>query len=578
MASEVAAFFHPALCANTRHEVDGKASPCQNAPALICKNCKLVQYCSADCQSAHRVHHNVNCKSPFMKETWSPSWIRNNRTPAFYVHSGPPVTMFGARKYLWGNIPALGILNVVKNEGVTDVVHRDLNVLFAASGDIRNLVKTVTTIPDAYDGTWKAVINDRDFDVVGRNIILLMTALSYTAEVATPIMIHLWYSALIPSCMLHCLQVDILPLIEDVCGKVKDKSPDNILAKTFKLTGGDLRVALRKAEWSRLADLFNVRGGLTSEKATAIRQRNTMAPEREDYVDRALLDFSPVQRELVMHFRRTGVLIPFGSSQDKFDTPNPTFFQGSEWPMKDDANPFWGWERSDWIKNVQTAEADELGALFFYLRDTLHEFCLRIQKMKSTVWAFNEDASHLPKHVDGSKFDRIEISNICDRGYMGPESCVRTFGPMLKDKGENSKASLLMLFMNATPEENHVQPSYLKQQAFGSSMIRLNRLWPVDKTSMKRQMMNENAFMQSADFISRISCHDMFLDFDKLFQPMLKETNRYAIANGMRVKNKPTIIDKWPYRVSDTMTKKEFDDRRASGLMGYERYVELERV
>jgi hypothetical protein len=149
-----------------------------------------------------------------------------------------------------------------------------------------------------------------------------MTALPYDTIVAVPIMIHLWYSALIPACMLQSLQAEILPLIDDVCNKIKNKAVDVIQVKTFKLNGDFLRVALRKEGWSRLAGLFRVRSGLTCEEATAIHQRNTLAQEGEDYVDRSLLSLSPTQREVVMHFRRTGLLIPFGCSQQKFDTPN----------------------------------------------------------------------------------------------------------------------------------------------------------------------------------------------------------------------------------------------------------------
>jgi hypothetical protein len=161
---------------------------------------------------------------------------------------------------------------------------------------------------------------------------------------------------------------------------------------------------------------------------------------------------------------------------------------------------------------------------------------------------------------------------------MGPEACVHTFAPMLKEKANDPKASLIMLFMNATPEEHYSQPMILKQEALKTSMVHLNRIWPLDSAFLKLLQNYPGDFKQSAEFVARSMCNDMFLDFDKLFRSVLKETIRHAIANGMRVKNKHTIIDKWPYRVSDTMTKKEFDALRASSLMGYERYMELERV
>jgi hypothetical protein len=79
--------------------------------------------------------------------------VKKKQEPAFNEDTGSPLAMFGAEKFLWGNMPALDILKMSQNEGVADFVHRDLDMLFAASGDIRNIVKTVTAIPDEYDAS-----------------------------------------------------------------------------------------------------------------------------------------------------------------------------------------------------------------------------------------------------------------------------------------------------------------------------------------------------------------------------------------------------------------------------------------
>jgi hypothetical protein len=64
-----------------------------------------------------------------------------------------------------------------------------------ASGDIRNVVKTVASLPTEFTGRIDAYVNDIDLDVVARNIILILVALSVDNEdEAVGCMIHTWYS------------------------------------------------------------------------------------------------------------------------------------------------------------------------------------------------------------------------------------------------------------------------------------------------------------------------------------------------------------------------------------------------
>ncbi|KAL9595911.1 MAG: hypothetical protein Q9179_004793 [Wetmoreana sp. 5 TL-2023] len=182
----IVAFLNPALCANTEQKADSKESPCQNAASLVCV-CKLVQI-------GNLPHHKKICKSDLMKGKYVPGWIKQDRLPSWVSDSELP-SQFGVNQYLWGNMPAVDMLNMEENEGAYDI-HRDMNLLFAASGDIRNIVESITQgLLDGYDGRCTLVINDINFMVVARNAILLFVALSLEPDEAVPIMIHVWYSA-----------------------------------------------------------------------------------------------------------------------------------------------------------------------------------------------------------------------------------------------------------------------------------------------------------------------------------------------------------------------------------------------
>lgn len=55
--------------------------------------------------------------------------MRERRAPLFV--DGPPIMAFGGKKYLWGNVPAIDILQLDRNEGSECTA--DLHLLFAGA-------------------------------------------------------------------------------------------------------------------------------------------------------------------------------------------------------------------------------------------------------------------------------------------------------------------------------------------------------------------------------------------------------------------------------------------------------------
>jgi hypothetical protein len=256
-----------------------------------------------------------------MKNEWSPEWYVTGRMPAFLSEISPLPTL-DTTKYSWSNLPALDILELKKNEGIENL-HRDLHLLFAASGDLRNVVKTVVGIPDQYKGNCTVVLNDLEFAIVARNAIMLLIAFHFDADTAVPLIIHLWYSALLPATMVQALRSEILPRVTEVCDKIEHKPVSSLHAESFLGSGQKLRLVLKKEEWTQLAQYFQVPSGLSVEDAGNIRRRVVLAPERIDYREYAMLPLSPVLRQVDSQFREKGVMLPYGSSTSAFDTPNP---------------------------------------------------------------------------------------------------------------------------------------------------------------------------------------------------------------------------------------------------------------
>ncbi|KAG8898306.1 hypothetical protein FRC01_010954 [Tulasnella sp. 417] len=83
------------------------------------------------------------------------------------------------------------------NEGST-AKDQDLSLCFAASGDLRNIIKTVNGLPQDYRGQLKLVINDFHSQVAIRNVVLLCMLLDQSGpseELTAEVVLHALYSA-----------------------------------------------------------------------------------------------------------------------------------------------------------------------------------------------------------------------------------------------------------------------------------------------------------------------------------------------------------------------------------------------
>lgn len=91
----------------------------------------FAKYCGPDCQKAHWSKHQHDCRSLLAKPTWQPSWIVEDRTPAFVAEGTFDYVPFGEGKDLWGNVPAVDILHLQGNEGLG--YDEDCRLLFAGT-------------------------------------------------------------------------------------------------------------------------------------------------------------------------------------------------------------------------------------------------------------------------------------------------------------------------------------------------------------------------------------------------------------------------------------------------------------
>ncbi|KIO33875.1 hypothetical protein M407DRAFT_17476 [Tulasnella calospora MUT 4182] len=437
-------------CARS-HDSQGALSPCSQVGASICSKCRQVKYCSRECQAAHWKRHKPTCSSPYASKGWLPSCDKEGRPPAYLTMDDsdtmPASPRFGTdRNYLWGDLPACDILNVPTNEGVS-IKNQDLNLCFAASGDPRNLIKTVNGLPLNYSGRCTLVINDHHPQVAIRNLIILGMLLDPcgpSIELAAEAALHALYSASLTSAqydfvgewMDRVSELGQRPS-QPFHGEIKFNS-DTSMEWLYPEQVGTLLQRIKAASYSKA-------------QSEADRRRVMLSSQRLDYRELYYIHLRPRHRVGHSHWLDTGVLLPFGQPVDSFDQPNRLLYsERVEWLLVDHDNPVYAWNPLDVEKTRKEKglpEEDSFGSLFFHIKQELMDFITRARQFHLSVRLFSVGLNLLPQVLDSAMegtqklmFDRVETSNVMDT--TGPSSIISSWGPRLNRKNPN--AALLM--------------------------------------------------------------------------------------------------------------------------------------
>ena len=99
---------------------------------------------------------------------------------------------------------------------------------------------------------------------------------------------------------------------------------------------------------------------------------------------------------------------------------------------------------------------DVYGCLYFYLSDQLRTFARHLRQHRISFHVFNSEACALAQGIaqgrfsewgvpSGTRFDRIDVSNIMDPNYVGIRGVMDAWGPLL---AKTDNAALTGYFMN----------------------------------------------------------------------------------------------------------------------------------
>jgi hypothetical protein len=422
----------------------GQSLPCSEKATHQCANCKLIKYCSRDCQRNHWSQHKLECKGPLNSKDWKPLYLKEGREPVFInCDSSRPLQNKGRVDFFWGNTPAMDLFRFSEMESKSS----NLSVLFAASGDLRNFFSSFVGLPQDFKPALEVVLNDLVPKVAARNFVMLYLLLKL-GENGIDLVINLWYSTALTA-------TQNLLLTREVCDVFKDIKPEQFPeSKRFVFGSVQLTVQFERKVWLSIFQMISM--PIAMEALVRSRNEIMLQPTRRDYQERHLYRVSPAERLSMDYFRHHGLLLPSGAFSGHMTDPNTSLLDPEfGWTLTEAADPIEGWD----LRQVhQTAakynvsKSDHYGALFFHLREIMTDFVAKSRHLQLSIKLMSDDLSRLG-HLKGASFSRIDVSNVSDENYLGIKKVLQVMSPLLSTT--NPEAVLITTFMNWMPDAPH---------------------------------------------------------------------------------------------------------------------------
>lgn len=260
-----------------------------------------------------------------------------------------------------------------------------------------------------------------------------------------------------------------------------------------------------------------------------------------------------------------------GSHARKPDLRSTLFDSNNRWLQKFNDDPLDGWnlkELGSFRRNkldLTKLNNDLYGNLYFFVKDLLTSLHRKVRARTihfKLACGLAQDIQHF---TSAPRFDRIEVSNITDLGFLGIQQTLVSMRPMLKTT--NPKATIISLFKTAmtivkTQHQDPKEEVLRRQQAL--------RYLPLKGAP---SLFNPDVLRLNISMDIFAPIEDWFEEYKRLvdFERAMRET-------GLRMKSDNTIIPRWPYRLKTSSThsvvQKDVEDLLASSLYGWELYIE----
>ncbi|GJE94076.1 DUF4470 domain-containing protein [Phanerochaete sordida] len=419
-------------------------------------------------------------QDPIRSDQWQPAWAEEDRPPIF-VSGVPRMHLLSRGLPLWGTMPAIDVLKLSADDAKS---RTQIGVAFIASGDLRNVLKTVNGLPENYAGQVTVLMNDISDYVTLRNILMLRVLADVSNKRrAADIALHLWYTAFIPA----AYHVEIASLAVKLLAGTSD-ARTQLGSQSFLdvNVGQDIRMLC--------SALLTSSARYSMADAADELSRIRFDPARIDLRHRQWARCEGSHRLALLEYHRFALVLPFGAHSAQFNSPNRFLFSPlGEWLQTDGANPLNSWNIEEVVaagKAHGATREDLYGCLYYHVVLQLETFAERLAHMRIDIKITDKDAVDLAASLRrgdlaaiglpaSTRFDRIDVSNLVDENYLRVPRVLEAWGGFLRrDRG----AAIVGHFMNWQEREPAAQPGEKDMEGIVDRMIATGKIAMPDRT------------------------------------------------------------------------------------------------
>ena len=362
------------MCANSTPTIKNGVAVCEKRGTMVCSGCRLVKYCSQRCQKEHWPAHKVDCKSRYAKMAWLEGSKYDTTAEDANAEQMPQIV---DRRF---NSKAIQFPSSAVS------LPMPCSACLAESGDLSDIVHTILSVPDGYEGEVTLHLNHASPNVAFCNLLSLL-AMGTLGELSCNMLIQLWYSV--------AMTDQQMPKISEMCTKLLKDSEGKVMKGPYcaslpKLPQVTLTIDLESKHWFKmLTENLTWQSPRHIEKCMEDRRKYLFSPQGKRYAVEMLTALSPYQRVSWDNFAQLGMLLPLGAYNAHHNVQNPFLFDVNHcWRPESQLDPLQCWSRAEIIAAGEAClvpSNDIYGALFFHIRCKLSECIWKLSKQRFHV-------------------------------------------------------------------------------------------------------------------------------------------------------------------------------------------------
>ena len=388
------------MCANCTLNIGlQNVAMCEKRGTMDCsEGCHLVKYCSQRCQKEHSPAHKEDCKSRYAETDWLKG-IKYNTT-AEDASAEPHIV---DRRF---HSMAIQFPSSTAN------LPMPFSACLAESGDLSDMVQTILSVPDGYDGEIILHLNHVSPNIAFSNLLSLL-AMGTLGELSCDMLIQLWYSVAMTENQMVNITKMLGKLVQDSEGEVT-KGP--YCASLPKLPHVMLTVDFEWKYWFVIFTENTLQSSRHIGKCMEDRNKHFLSPQGKRYAVEMLSTLSPHQRVSWDNFAQLGMLLPLGAFNAHHNVQNPFLFDvDNHWRPESQLDPLQCWPRAEIIaagERYCVPSNDIYGALFFLVRQKLSECIRKLSMHKFHIIVTCSEPSALVHRLQQSKTAMHYISGV----------------------------------------------------------------------------------------------------------------------------------------------------------------------